>query len=1298
MASLQDKKIKDTYEGLLKTEDNLALGAVDTKVTDGTGTETGITINSNGNVGVSGKVTFGELSDSTGSTVNKIVYQGEGIGANDNDTSLPTAAAVKDYVDNSVTAQDLDFTANTGSGAIDLDSESLNIAGVNGLETTAAGNSITVDGSSLQNRITQNESDITNNENAIDANALAIDAEEAARISADNALQFDIDVNTAAITAEQTARVNADAALQASINAEASTRQATDTSLQNQITSNDSELTALTSRVAVNETDIDTNTAAITANDIDIANLQAQKVPYTGATADVNLGEHQLSTGQVTFDQTPTGSAGVGVMRWNNTDGTLDVGLKGGNVTLQVGQEQVIRAVNGAASTLLESEYNVVKVTGAQGQRLQVELAQANSDSNSTTAIGIVTEDINKNQEGFITTSGQVRGINTTGSLQGESWDDGDVLYLSPTVPGGITNVKPITPAHLITVGYVEYAHHNNGKIFVKVDNGYEIDELHDVKVTNVTDGQILTYNSTGGYWENTTAAPGGVTSVVAGDSISVSSATGDVTITNDAPDQIVAITGQNGTSVTGTYPNFTVDSSSLESDISAEAATRASADTTLQANIDSEETDRTAADAALQSQITSNDGDITALQAGKEDKANKGAANGYAPLDSGAKINEAYLPDSILGQVSYEGTWDASTNTPALPDATLNKGHYYVVSVEGTYLGVVFHIGDWAISNGTIWEHVHNTDAVTTVFGRLGDIIANESDYSGFYPLLSDLAATDAQVATNVTDIANLQTLVTGTENDVFALSSDLDAEILARTDADSALQAQITSNDGDIASLQSSKQDNLTAGTGIDLTGDVVTNTAPDQTVVLNAGTNVTISGTYPAFTINSTTEPAPVDSVNGQTGVVVLDSDDVAEGSVNFYDKTVSITGAGATTVTGTYPNFNIESTDTLYTEGTGIDITAGVVTNTAPDQAVTITSSGSATVTGTYPNFNVDATDTNTTYTAGTGLDLTGTVFSNTAPDQTVTITGGQGVDITGTYPDFTVASVAGSQVLLDQFTGTGSQTAFTLSGTPISEDYTQVFFDGVHQAKTGYSVAGTTITFTEAPAAGLNIEVSSITTITILGEVTSVNGQIGDIVIDVPVDSVNGQTGAVVIDVPVDSVNGQTGAVALDSDDIPEGATNLYNATHTGDVTGSAALTISAGAVDGGKIATTADVHINSLGVGTAAPTTAGLIRATNDVVAYYSSDKRLKDNIKPIEGALDKVSKLGGYEFDWNNKQDVYEGHDIGVIAQEVEAVFPELVTTRDSGFKAVKYEKLVSVLIEAVKELRAEVETLKTK
>ena len=74
--------------------------------------------------------------------------------------------------------------------------------------------------------------------------------------------------------------------------------------------------------------------------------IGVDKVPYTGATQDVDLGEFELKAGQVEFDQTPTGTAGVAVMRWNDSDGTLDLGLKGGNVTLQVGQESVLRVVN----------------------------------------------------------------------------------------------------------------------------------------------------------------------------------------------------------------------------------------------------------------------------------------------------------------------------------------------------------------------------------------------------------------------------------------------------------------------------------------------------------------------------------------------------------------------------------------------------------------------------------------------------------------------------------------------------------------------------------------------------------------------------------------------------------------------------------------------------------------------------------------------------------------------------------------------------------------------------------------
>jgi hypothetical protein len=239
------------------------------------------------------------------------------------------------------------------------------------------------------------------------------------------------------------------------------------------------------------------------SNQTDLQTALDLKVPYTGATANVDLGEYELKAGQVEFDQTPTGTAGVGVMRWNDSDGTLDLGLKGGNVTLQLGQEQVARVVNKSGVNLLESAYQVVKVTDAQGQRLTVDLAQGNNDANSTDTIGIVTENIDNNQEGFITTSGIVRNINTTGSLQGETWNDGDVLYLSPTTAGAITNIKPTAPNHTVILGYVVYAHAVNGKIFTKCDNGYEIGELHDCYLPTPSNNDGIFWNSTNLRYEN---------------------------------------------------------------------------------------------------------------------------------------------------------------------------------------------------------------------------------------------------------------------------------------------------------------------------------------------------------------------------------------------------------------------------------------------------------------------------------------------------------------------------------------------------------------------------------------------------------------------------------------------------------------------------------------------------------------------------------------------------------------------------------------------------------------------------
>jgi hypothetical protein len=151
------------------------------------------------------------------------------------------------------------------------------------------------------------------------------------------------------------------------------------------------------------------------------------------------------------------------------------------------------------------------------------------------------------------------------------------------------------------------------------------------------------------------------------------------------------------------------------------------------------------------------------------------------------------------------------------------------------------------------------------------------------------------------------------------------------------------------------------------------------------------------------------------------------------------------------------------------------------------------------------------------------------------------------------------------------------------------------------------------------------------------------------------------------------------------------------------VSGSSQVTLSSttgyGNVINQNVLTTSNVQHASLGIGMAASGTAGRIDATNDVVAFSSSDIRFKENIKPIENAIDKIRKISGNTYDWKEENKVehgYEGNDVGVIAQEIEAVLPQLVQTRESGFKAVKYDKLVALLIEGIKEQQLQIEQLR--
>jgi hypothetical protein len=250
-----------------------------------------------------------------------------------------------------------------------------------------------------------------------------------------------------------------------------------------------------------------------------------------------------LNVNSVVLDTTPaTVPASVGAMSWDDGDGVPSVLLKGGNTTLQVGTQEYARVYNDSGATLTIGQ--VVYISGAQGNRVAVKLARANVESTSFGTIGLVAESIANGAEGFVIVSGALYKLNTTGLTAGAA------VYLSPTTAGAYTTTEPQAPNQLVVLGFVERVHATVGSIYVKIDNGYELTELHDVQITSPTSGNTLIYDAAVGVWKNANLTAGtgvsvtngagsitiantGVTSAVAGTGITVSGATGAVTVTN---------------------------------------------------------------------------------------------------------------------------------------------------------------------------------------------------------------------------------------------------------------------------------------------------------------------------------------------------------------------------------------------------------------------------------------------------------------------------------------------------------------------------------------------------------------------------------------------------------------------------------------------------------------------------------------------------------------------------------------------------------------------------------------------
>lgn len=190
-----------------------------------------------------------------------------------------------------------------------------------------------------------------------------------------------------------------------------------------------------------------------------------------------------------------------GTLAWDSGNGTLELGLAGGNVTLRVGEQQYTRVYNDTVSTMTKGQ--VVYINGAQGNRVSVRLARANSEATSKDTIGLVAESITAGGEGWVINAGSLYNLNTNSLVAG------DTVYLSPTTAGDYTTTKPTAPDHTVILGFVQRVHATVGSLYLKVDNGYEIDELHDVLISSPINGDLLQYQLSG-LWQNSNLLDGG--------------------------------------------------------------------------------------------------------------------------------------------------------------------------------------------------------------------------------------------------------------------------------------------------------------------------------------------------------------------------------------------------------------------------------------------------------------------------------------------------------------------------------------------------------------------------------------------------------------------------------------------------------------------------------------------------------------------------------------------------------------------------------------------------------------------